>query len=175
LFVPTSFLSGSKRLVWPGIDHWLEGPHAHELQPLSWEDARSLASLGWEVASHTRTHPDLRSLDDAALADELAGSRRDCEEHVGRQCTAVAYPYGLHDDRVVRAARAAGYLCAADLPIGLHARRRFDWPRIGVFRTDNPARYEAKVGRFKRHLIGFRPGESILRTEQRLRRRDRTA
>jgi peptidoglycan/xylan/chitin deacetylase (PgdA/CDA1 family) len=168
VFVPTSFL-GEPRLVWPGIDRWLGGAHDRELAPLSWHDARSLADLGWEVGSHTRTHPDLRTLDDTSLADELEGSRRDCEEQLGGPCTAVAYPYCAHDDRVVRAARKAGYLCAADLPTRLHPRRRYDWPRVGVFRTDYPARYEAKVGRLRRYLIGSRPGEKTLRAEQRLR------
>jgi peptidoglycan/xylan/chitin deacetylase (PgdA/CDA1 family) len=62
-----------------------------------------------EVASHSRSHPRLPELDDAALADELAGSRAELEAMVGRAVRTHAFPYGEHDPRVDAAARAAGY------------------------------------------------------------------
>ncbi len=62
-----------------------------------------------EVASHSRSHPHLPELDDAALADELAGSRAELEAMVGRPVRTHAFPYGEHDARVDAAARAAGY------------------------------------------------------------------
>ncbi len=171
IFLPTAFMDGSALLVWQGIDHWLDGPHEHELAPLSWDDARSLAGLGWEIGSHTRSHPDLTQLDDSALADELEGSRRECEQRLGKLCTSLAYPYGRRDARVIRAAQRAGYLCGASLPRRLHGQRDLDWPRVGVYRNDSPGRFEAKVSRLRRHLIGFSAGEALLRRDLRLRGR----
>jgi peptidoglycan/xylan/chitin deacetylase (PgdA/CDA1 family) len=171
VFLPTAFMDGSPRLVWPGIDRWLDGPHEHELAPLSWEGARSLARRGWEVGSHTRTHPDLTKLDDMTLAHELAHSRREVEHHLDGQCTSLAFPYGSRDSRVMRAAADAGYLCGAGLPRRLHRRRSLDWPRVGVYNNDSPGRFEAKVSRLGRHLIGVPAGEVVLRRRLRLRRR----
>lgn len=162
-FLTTSFMDGSARLSWPGIDHWLAGPHEHELAPLSWEDARRLADRGWEIGSHTCTHPDLTRLDDAALTRELEQSRRDCARSLGEACTSLAYPYGLRDARVIGAAKQAGYRFGAGLPRRLHRRRALDWPRVGVYHNDSPGRFEAKVSRARRHLIGNRPGEALLR------------
>ena len=62
-----------------------------------------------EVASHTMSHPDLRTLSDDDLARELTESRRRVEEVTGAPCRTLAYPYGAFDERVERAARAAGY------------------------------------------------------------------
>lgn len=73
------------------------------------EGVRTLLDAGMEIGSHTLSHPDLRLLDDAALATELRDSKAALEEIQGRPCRTFAYPYGLHDDRVVAAVGAAGY------------------------------------------------------------------
>lgn len=66
------------------------------------------ARQGIEFGSHTWSHPNLTTLSDADLARELSQPLSWLE----RLPTAVpwlAYPYGLYDDRVANAARAAGY------------------------------------------------------------------
>ena len=35
---------------------------------MSWAELRTLADAGWEIGSHTVTHPHLTQLDDATLA-----------------------------------------------------------------------------------------------------------
>lgn len=69
---------------------------------------KELAQQGAEIGSHTRRHPILPTLDDAALEDELVGSRRALIELCGA-CPGLAYPNGDSDERVQTAARAAGY------------------------------------------------------------------
>lgn len=69
---------------------------------------KELARQGVEIGSHTRRHPILPKLDDAALQDELVGSRRALIELCGA-CPGLAYPNGDSDERVQAAARAAGY------------------------------------------------------------------
>jgi peptidoglycan/xylan/chitin deacetylase (PgdA/CDA1 family) len=73
------------------------------------EDARALHDAGMELGSHTLTHPDLRTLDDAGLERELSGSKQAIEDLTGEPCRTFAYPYGLYDERVVQAAGDAGY------------------------------------------------------------------
>jgi peptidoglycan/xylan/chitin deacetylase (PgdA/CDA1 family) len=167
VFVPTSLLD-NHRLKWSGIDHWLTGPHEAELTPLSWADARMLVDLGWEVGSHTRTHPHLTELDPDPLREELAKSRRACEEQLGVQCHSIAYPYGSVNPAVIAATAAAGYRTAAGLPVRLHRRHELNWPRIGVFSGDHFWRFRAKISRTRRWLIGWEAGEGILRLQRRL-------
>lgn len=50
-----------------------------------------------EVAAHTMSHPDLRSLSPQDCRREVLGSREVLASLTGRQVTAFAYPYGYHD------------------------------------------------------------------------------
>jgi peptidoglycan/xylan/chitin deacetylase (PgdA/CDA1 family) len=83
---------------------------------MTWEDLRRLEEAGHEVASHTVFHPFLTKIaDDAELERELAGSKRTLDEGLAQAATSLAYPFGLADERVIAAARAAGYSSARGL------------------------------------------------------------
>jgi peptidoglycan/xylan/chitin deacetylase (PgdA/CDA1 family) len=147
VFAPTDYISRQAPLAWPGLDQWNGGPDAAELTPMTWDDLSELSELGWEIGSHTRTHPLLTSvLDDDALAAELRESRRECAERIGRPVTTIAYPYGAVNGRVQAGTRQAGYAAAAALgwPSGRADPYRF--PRIGVYNKDSWRRFRVKVG-----------------------------
>ena len=112
---------------------------------MTWEQLRSLASAGWEIGSHTATHPHLTEIGDGALEEELTRSKAVCEERLAAPCTSLAYPYGDVDSRVVAAAARAGYGAAAALPRRLSSRDALDWPRIGVYWADDDRRFRMKV------------------------------
>jgi peptidoglycan/xylan/chitin deacetylase (PgdA/CDA1 family) len=157
VFVTTDFPGEPDRpMAWDGIDGWLGGPHEHELRPMSWAQITALADGEWEIGSHTRSHPRLTSLADDALARELGESRATLEEHLGRPCTTLAYPYGDHDERVVRAAGAAGYAAAGTLPGRLPRARPLAWPRVGIYHRDDDRRFRIKVSPAMRRLRGTR-------------------
>nr|MDP8943903.1 polysaccharide deacetylase family protein [Actinomycetota bacterium] len=90
VFVPTDFPDTGRPMAWPGIDDWLGGPHEQELAALSWADLEWLAGAGWEIGSHTCSHPRLTQLDRPALDRELRASRAACEARLGRPCQTVA-------------------------------------------------------------------------------------
>jgi peptidoglycan/xylan/chitin deacetylase (PgdA/CDA1 family) len=122
-----------------GTQHALVSGPAGAL--LTREEARALHERGMEVASHTLSHPDLRSLDDAALDAELRQSRAAVEELTGRPCRTFAYPFGLYDARVVERVRAAGY----------------QWNPFEAGRLPAPPRHGA--GRLALKLLGVRRPE----------------
>jgi peptidoglycan/xylan/chitin deacetylase (PgdA/CDA1 family) len=153
VFAPTAYIGSEEPMGWPGIDGWLDGPHASELVPMSWPELAELAEAGWEIGSHTRTHPRLTELEDEAMGDELRGSREECERRLGRPCRSLAYPYGAHDRRVIEAARRAGYSAACTLPARLHAASPLRWPRVGIYLVDAKRwRFKAKVSPAARAL-----------------------
>jgi peptidoglycan/xylan/chitin deacetylase (PgdA/CDA1 family) len=165
IFVVTDFTDGGKPLEWPGMEGWRDGVHEREIRGLSWADLRGLAAQGWEIGSHTRTHPQLTELDDDALADELRGSRDVCERALGLTCRSLAYPYGDMDDRVVAATLAAGYDAAAALPIGVVDASALAWPRTGVYRKDSLNRFRLKVSpTVHRVRAALAPVETFVRT-----------
>jgi peptidoglycan/xylan/chitin deacetylase (PgdA/CDA1 family) len=98
--------------------------------------ARMLSEAGMEIGSHTMSHPDLRKLDDDALAEELSASKAAIEQVTQRRCRTFAYPFGLFDDRVERAVKAAGYELALTWQPG-------SWRPFAVPRLPAPARHGA--------------------------------
>src|SRR4051794_14615381 len=98
VFVATGYV-GRPAVDWPVVDQWLGGEHEAELAPMGWDELRELAERGWEIGSHTRTHPHLPALGDEELATELRGSRAELEDRLGVRCTSLAYPYGDADRR----------------------------------------------------------------------------
>ena len=155
VFVPTDFAGTEQPMSWPGIDHW-GGDYDSELMPMSWGELRSLAGRGWEIGSHTRSHPRLTQLGDEALDDELQRSRAVCEDRLQQPCESVAYPYGDHDLRVAEAAGRAGYRSGGTLPKRLRARDPLRWPRVGVYHVDDLRRFKAKVSPLVRRLRALR-------------------
>ena len=163
VFVATAFQDRSEPMSWPGTSQWLGGPHDDELRPLGWDGLRQLAESGWEVGSHTHTHPRLTELSDAELLSELRQSRLECERRLGRPCLSLAYPYGDYDPRVVRAAAEAGYANAAGLSSLDREGTAFSYPRIGVYDIDTPRRFRMKLSRTGRRLGGSRLGPMLTR------------
>jgi peptidoglycan/xylan/chitin deacetylase (PgdA/CDA1 family) len=152
VFVPTDLVGSSEAMSWPGVERWLGGPHERELVPLDWDELRRLRDAGWEIGSHTRTHARLVGLDDAALAEELQGSRERLAAELGEPCRTLAYPFGEADERVITAARAAGYEAACGLPTSFPGSSTLAWARTGVWHSDGPASFRLKVTRPVRAL-----------------------
>jgi peptidoglycan/xylan/chitin deacetylase (PgdA/CDA1 family) len=111
--------------------------HPDEMRTLSWQELRALAERGFEIGSHTVTHPHLPRLSDAELERELAESRARCEQELARACRFIAYPFGEHDARVQAAARRAGYEAAFGLRAGTDRANRFALPRVDFYRRDS--------------------------------------
>lgn len=147
LFVATSYVGKPEPMAWPGIEHWRSGPHRDELAPVSWEQVRELIGAGWEIGSHTHTHPRLSRSSDGELSVELERSKGICEQELGRPCASLAYPYGDFDRRVMDAARECGYGSAACLPGRFPDPSAYAWPRIGVYQNDTLSRFKLKISR----------------------------
>jgi peptidoglycan/xylan/chitin deacetylase (PgdA/CDA1 family) len=143
VFVVTAFAEEGLRLDWPGMEEWGAGADPDELRSLSWSQLEQLVQSGWEVGSHTHTHPYLTQLADDALARELRESRETCERALGRPCRSIAYPYGDVDDRVAAAAAAAGYEAGCSLSVATSGPLL--WPRVGVYAIDSSARFRLKI------------------------------
>jgi peptidoglycan/xylan/chitin deacetylase (PgdA/CDA1 family) len=81
---------------------------------LTEQEARRLPRIGF----HTVRHDPLTKLDDEKLARALADGRAELAEVAGQPVDMIAYPHGLHDSRVVEAARQN------EFTIGVTCKRR---------------------------------------------------
>jgi peptidoglycan/xylan/chitin deacetylase (PgdA/CDA1 family) len=83
----------------------------------SWEELAALARRGYEVASHTVTHPRLAVLDEPNLVYELEKSREEILDHLGAKHTfSVECPYGTENERVLQYALARYPLARNRMP-----------------------------------------------------------
>jgi peptidoglycan/xylan/chitin deacetylase (PgdA/CDA1 family) len=138
VFVPTA-AAGSREPM-----QWLGGV-GEDVEPMSWDEVEVLAGHGWEIGSHSRTHRLLSELPVAEMDEELAGSREEIVERLGR-CEAISYPWGEVTASVVEAAKRVGYASGS----GLAGRFRFGdplrVPRFAVAQADGTGpRFRLKV------------------------------
>lgn len=170
VFVPTRFPELDVPMAWPGIDIWLGTPHEDELLPMTWAELRELREGGWEIGSHTVTHPHLTQLSDEALTRELSDSREECRRNLGAPCVSIAYPYGDTDPRVAAAARGAGYRFGAALPTGAwRGTSELNWPRVGIYHREDLASFRKKTSPFLLRLRGSRAWPVVASAWRRLR------
>lgn len=149
-----------KELGWPATmfmvsgligeeDRWCrdKNPSGKSYPLMRPEQIRELESQGFSFFSHSRTHADLPTLTDDMLMDELAGSKADLETLLGKSIPFLAYPFGRHDDRVVAAAKRAGYVAAFSVLSGFNhpGDDPFRIRRIDVFGWDSSARLLRKI------------------------------
>lgn len=69
------------------------------MQVMTQEQLLYWSARGFEIGAHTRTHPDLTSLSDPAVTEEIRGSKSDLVQ-VGIEPCSFAYPYGNYDRRI---------------------------------------------------------------------------
>jgi peptidoglycan/xylan/chitin deacetylase (PgdA/CDA1 family) len=143
VFVPTGFIDSDRLLSYAEVAD-VDARYAQELRALTWEELAELRDSGWEIGSHTVSHPRLTELDDASLFHELEESRNEIRKRLG-DCGSVAYPYGLADARVAAAARRAGYIAGCTLTASHRIDERFRRPRVGLYPPDTGLRFRAKL------------------------------
>lgn len=97
LFVPTDFVDGKCAGPLRGVGR---------LRALSWASLKDLGFSGRvELGSHTKSHPDLRSLSRERVQQEVAGGQIAVRERTGLEPRAFAYPRGLWSGMAEEAVR----------------------------------------------------------------------
>ncbi|UJA19999.1 polysaccharide deacetylase family protein [Thermoleophilia bacterium SCSIO 60948] len=170
VYAPTDLIGAERPAAWSRVDGWLDGPHRDELVAMSWDELGGLASDGWQVGSHTLSHPRLPELDVAEIERQLAGSKRELEDRLGFECTSLAYPYGLLDDRARAAAERTGYANAVGTarcrPAG--PADPYSIPRTVINRVDSERRFAVKTSATMRRVSGTRAWRGMNRARRSL-------
>lgn len=81
------------------VTDWADGHGLDEDVAMRWDELCELAATpGVEIGSHSATHRRLSDLPEGELRRELTESRRLLSEHLGRDVTSFAVPFGQHRD-----------------------------------------------------------------------------
>ncbi len=121
-----------------------------------------LIAAGMALGAHSRTHPDLTSLQVAELQSEIEGSKNDLETALGLRIDWFAYPGGVFNQAIVDRVRAAGFRGAVC--------------SLGPARNDRASRYwlfrdilSEEMSGLRDRVVLWGPGRRLL--EWRVRRR----
>jgi peptidoglycan/xylan/chitin deacetylase (PgdA/CDA1 family) len=131
---------------------------------LDWDALGRLAEQGVALEAHTRTHPDLRSLDGAALAAELDGCAAELAALTGARPTVFAYPYGAANARVTAAVgRRFSHAVTTELRSLRGAEPAHALPRLDAYYLRAPGRLEGWGTPAFRRYVWLRAGARRVR------------
>jgi peptidoglycan/xylan/chitin deacetylase (PgdA/CDA1 family) len=111
MYLPTGFI-GHQRRQFKGRES------------LTWSEVSALHNAGFEIGSHTVTHPRLVDLTWDEIRTELVASKRAIEQQLSTSVTAFSYPYAFPQqrrrfaERFVELLRSSGYSTGVTTIIG---------------------------------------------------------
>jgi peptidoglycan/xylan/chitin deacetylase (PgdA/CDA1 family) len=153
VFVLPPLLEAGGAFEWPEMSADRER-HPGTLRSVDWPMLGEMKEGGFEVGSHTLSHPHLPRLAGEELREELWESRQAIKERLG-SCDTLAYPFGEWSEPVAAAAADCGYRYAFTLPTTSGQRRAtpLSIPRVNVDYRDDERRFAAKLSPWGRRLL----------------------
>jgi glycosyltransferase involved in cell wall biosynthesis/peptidoglycan/xylan/chitin deacetylase (PgdA/CDA1 family) len=85
---------------------------------LDWDGIRALRDGGFEIGSHTVTHPDLAAVPQADAEREIGESQAALGRELGGGTLHFSYPFGRRNPEVMRMVSDAGYATAVGITPG---------------------------------------------------------
>ena len=133
------------RYGWPGVLNEITENH---LDP---EQIRSVLRIGWEVDSHSLTHPDLTELDSSELWAQVYGSREYLRKTFHIPVDSFCYPSSDYNAAVIAAVEKAGYTNAVTENAGYATSAEpYVLPRFEI---------EAGVSELSADLLDYKPAD----------------
>jgi peptidoglycan/xylan/chitin deacetylase (PgdA/CDA1 family) len=83
-----------------GEINWWNRKAKYLQRHLSWEQARELLEMGWDLGAHTMEHQSLVKLAPDTIEQEMVSSKTAIEHELGIAVSSFAYPYGDVNDLV---------------------------------------------------------------------------
>ncbi|HEY0072286.1 MAG TPA: polysaccharide deacetylase family protein [Chloroflexia bacterium] len=126
-------------------DWSLEG---HRRMPLlTWDEVRALKQAGFEFGSHTRTHPNLSTVEAREACEEIDTARADVVRELGDDDHLFAYPYGGSSPAARTCVANAGYRAACGVRRGLSDMHDdlYYLKRITVYGDENLLSFAVRV------------------------------
>jgi peptidoglycan/xylan/chitin deacetylase (PgdA/CDA1 family) len=134
-----------QRLRWPGVLNLKLGNVGKG--GIERSEVKKLVAAGWEIDSHTITHPNLRQVGAAQLHTEVFQSKARLRRLFGVPANFFCYPSGQFDAAVVAAVKSAGYLGATTTVPGVASPKQgmFTLDRVRIDRGDGAAGLATKL------------------------------
>jgi peptidoglycan/xylan/chitin deacetylase (PgdA/CDA1 family) len=142
VFAPAGLLGQEVELRSPssGSNAVSQGRIASEQELKAW------AEKGFDVGSHSLSHPDLTEVSPVRVLDEAQDSKLRLEEILERPIEDFCYPYTHHNSSCRRLVQRSGYRSAFAGEPPMHDL--YAIPRMMIYPHDSMARFRRKVSGF---------------------------
>lgn len=140
VFVTTGYIGTGRRFPWQ------ERVTGNDVRCLSWQETAQLLALGWEIGSHTVTHPLLTTLSEKDAWREIEDSKKQLEQQFGVPVRSFCYPSGNWNERVRGLVERAGYKAAVVTPSEAGTLSGpFSLKRVGIYDLNSPRTFRLKI------------------------------
>ncbi|HSW80440.1 MAG TPA: Ig-like domain-containing protein [Candidatus Saccharimonadales bacterium] len=97
---------------------------------------KNLYNAGMEIGSHSITHPDLTTLSQSQLVNEMQQSQTTLQNLLGAPVTDFAYPYGAYNNNTI-AVGAQYYQSQRTVDPGLNTKENFNASKLLIHEVDS--------------------------------------
>ena len=110
---------------------------------MSWSEIKEMLRGGITFGAHTQTHPKLTTVPPDRARTEIAGSRAELEQALGRSIPFFSYPHGKYDATSRSLVEQIGFAGALTTRPGMNspATPDFEMRRTEVYGTDSFMRF----------------------------------
>lgn len=152
VFIPTDFVGLSS--------HQTQSINADlDRDMMGWSDLGKLEHAGFEIAAHSKSHPDLTGITPDQLEDEISNARQCLEKHLHGPIASFAYPYGFFNKKVRQAVgRHYRYGCTTELGHNKPGADRLLLKRIDAYYLDRKSTFLKASAGGLRPWWAFRQG-----------------
>ncbi len=146
IFVVSNMVGADRPFWWD--EHKVRSDASGEaFQPIIWEQCKEMTAAGFEIGSHSCSHPDcFAALPADTLRAEITESKRVIEDQLQHEVSSFSYPRGSVDSRTIEAVKSAEYEWGVVTPpcAGIPLTR-YSLRRAGIYRDNSDRVFRAKT------------------------------
>jgi peptidoglycan/xylan/chitin deacetylase (PgdA/CDA1 family) len=132
----TNALPLLKKYALPSTFYIISGELNDQPDYMSVAQIQDLQGAGAEIASHSVTHPDLTTLSQTQLVNEMSNSKTTLQGSFGGQVTDFAYPFGAYNANTITVGKQY-YQSQRSVNQGLNTRDNWDLTQLKIYEVDS--------------------------------------
>ena len=126
---------------------------------ISWPQLQTLLTEGMTIGSHSRSHPRLNKISDAAkLWDQIYNSKVILETQLEAPVEEFAYPYGSYNAKAAAVVKLAGYRAGRGCCSGIAHTSRDVFTLKAIMVPDDLEKFIEYIGAARVHTAGTEQG-----------------
>ncbi|MCX6811392.1 MAG: polysaccharide deacetylase family protein, partial [Candidatus Berkelbacteria bacterium] len=114
---------------------------------VTWDDIKKLKDEGWEIGSHSLTHPDLEVSSKEVAQKQIIDSKKILEDKLKTTIDFFCYPAGKYTETTISLLKSAGYVGAVTTSSGTknYKTKIFELKRLRIVNTESLTSFKSKV------------------------------